>query len=114
MQKLQRDNEDLKSKLSAAKEEMIHMFARREAEQAENCAALSNLREHQDYLMRVIDDKNRGLEHLDTLVKTQENVMSDLKKKLADSQTQSETYLSQITTMLLERTKMLEERDQLW
>ena len=58
MQRLQRENEDLKSKLSAAKEEVVHMFARREAEQAENCLALSNLRDHQAYLMRMIDEKN--------------------------------------------------------
>jgi hypothetical protein len=32
MQRLQRENEDLKSKLAAAKEEMIKMFERREAE----------------------------------------------------------------------------------
>jgi hypothetical protein len=94
MQKLQRENEDLKSKLSAAKEEVVHMFARREAEQAENCAALSNLRDHQAYIMRVIDEKNIQLEHLDSLAKTQELVMSDLKKRLGDSQTQAETYLS--------------------
>ena len=61
MQRLQRENEDLRSKLSAAKEEMVSMFERREAEHAETCDALTNLKEHQGYLMRVIDDKNETL-----------------------------------------------------
>lgn len=55
IQKLSRENEDLKSKLAAAKDEMIHMFERREQEEL---TALGNLREHQEYLMKLLDEKN--------------------------------------------------------
>lgn len=53
IQKLSRENEDLKSKLAAAKDEMMRMFERQE-----ELTALGNLREHQEYLMKLIDEKN--------------------------------------------------------
>jgi hypothetical protein len=55
IQKLSRENEDLKSKLAAAKDEMIKMFEKRELEEV---TALGNLRDHQNYLMKLIDEKN--------------------------------------------------------
>ena len=66
MQKLQRENEDLRSKLTAAKEEMVRMFERREAELAEQGVVLGNLKEHQEYLMQMIDDKNSTIGNLES------------------------------------------------
>ncbi len=72
MQRMQRECEDLRSKLTAAKEELVRIFQRREAEFAESCAALGNMREHQEYLMRMIDQKNEAIGALETTVKIQE------------------------------------------
>ena len=55
--KVQRENEDLKGKLAAAKNEMLHMFEQKQQEYA----ALGSMKEHQEYLMKLIDDKNSQL-----------------------------------------------------
>ena len=58
MQRLQRENEDLRSKLAAAKNEMIKMF---DQKQEEEYAALGSKKAHQEYLMKLIDEKNKDL-----------------------------------------------------
>lgn len=58
IQKLQRENEDLKSKLAAAKDELLRVFEKREAEEY---VALGNLKAHQEYLMKLLDEKNAEL-----------------------------------------------------
>jgi hypothetical protein len=44
---------------------MVRQFDKREAEHAEVSAALGNLKEHQGYLMRVIDEKNTEIGKLE-------------------------------------------------
>ena len=61
MFKVQRENEDLKNKLAAAKEEMLRMFEQKQQEYA----ALGSMKEHQEYLMKLIDDKNAQIGHQD-------------------------------------------------
>lgn len=62
MQRLQRENEDLRSKLAAAKNEMIKMF---ELKEQEEYAALGCIKDHQEYLMKLIDEKNEDLSKRD-------------------------------------------------
>lgn len=64
IQKLSRENEDLRSKLAAAKDEMLRSFEQRTLEGA----ALGSLKEHQTYLMKLIDEKN-----LEIIVKEEKN-----------------------------------------
>ena len=83
IQKLQRDNEDLKSKLAAAKDEMIKMFERKEEEEF---AALGNLRAHQEYLMQLIDEKNEFILQRDEKCAQLTQQYDDQKRRIADLQ----------------------------
>lgn len=63
---------------------MIRQFEKREAEHAEVSAALVNLKEHQGYLMRVIDEKNEVIGRLEGEVKNQEGFIMELKRKVSE------------------------------
>ena len=64
--------------------------------------ALTNLKEHQGYLMRVIDDKNETIGRLEGQARGSEGMMAEMKRRIGEAQSLAETYLSQITTMKLE------------
>jgi hypothetical protein len=64
--------------------------------------------------MRVIDDKNETIGELEGQARGNEGMLAELKKRLGEAQTQAETYLSQITTMKLERERALDENNQHW
>ena len=76
--------------------------------------ALTNLKEHQGYLMRVIDDKNETIGRLEGQARGSEGMLAEMKRRMGEAQSLAETYLSQITTMKLERERALEEKNQHW
>ena len=61
--------------------------------------------------MRVIDDKNETIGELEGQARGNEGMLAELKKRLGEAQSQAETYLSQITTMKLERERVLDEKN---
>ena len=76
--------------------------------------ALTNLKEHQGYLMRVIDDKNETIGRLEGQARGSEGMLAEMKRRIGEAQSLAETYLSQITTMKLERERAIEEINHHW
>ncbi|TNV84878.1 hypothetical protein FGO68_gene10895 [Halteria grandinella] len=109
IQKLSRENEDLKSKLAAAKDEMMRMFERQE-----ELTALGNLREHQEYLMKLIDEKNDQVVATEAKCFKITQQFDEQKKKIQDMQSQVDRAHAEITQAKVQAGEELAVRERYW
>ena len=110
MFKVQRENEDLKNKLTAAKEEMLRMFEQKQQEYA----ALGSMKEHQEYLMKMIDDKNAHIGHIEARNVDLQGQLDEQRKRGQEQLTKIQTLESELMSTKQELIEVSNSRDTYW